>query len=181
HDRHATDDVADVRVVYAGVFLVSLAVLILQISLTRIFSFTLWYHFAYVTISVALLGYGASGAMLAVFPRLMGPAPLERLSRTALLCAAAIVLGIAVFALVPFHPFELMQSALTEGQPIPRAQLLYGFIFYVAAMLPFFFAGLCIAVALRARARDVSRLYFFDLVGAGFGCMVVAWAISALT
>ena len=43
---------------------------LLQITLTRIFSFSLWYHFAYVTISVALLGYGASGALLAVFPGL---------------------------------------------------------------------------------------------------------------
>ncbi|UCH35439.1 MAG: hypothetical protein JSV65_03570, partial [Armatimonadota bacterium] len=47
---------------YPGVFLTSAAILMLQIALTRLFSFTLWYHFAYVVISLALLGYGASGA-----------------------------------------------------------------------------------------------------------------------
>ncbi len=175
---------------YAGIFCVSMAVLMLQIALTRIFSFTLWYHFAYVTISVALLGYGASGAFLAVFPRLAGAFPAQRLSLYALLCAAAIVVGLVVFAEVPFHPFELMASVF--GAPpqaftgdtvraFPRAQLVYLVIFYVAVTLPFFFAGLCIAVALRARARDVSRLYFCDLVGAGFGCLVVVSAIALLT
>ncbi len=51
------------RPIFLGVFLLSMAVLVLQIALTRIFSFTIWYHFAYVSISVALLGYGASGRL----------------------------------------------------------------------------------------------------------------------
>src|SRR5262245_34678834 len=55
---------------YAGIAASAAAVLLLEIGLTRIFSYTIWYHFAYLTISVALLGFGASGAVLAAWPRL---------------------------------------------------------------------------------------------------------------
>src|SRR5437764_15493740 len=101
------DEQTDVRFIYAGVFLVSMSVLLLQITLTRIFSFSLWYHFAYVTISVALLGYGASGAFLAVFPGLEGRLPARRLSVYAVGSGLAMVLGLVVFANVPFHPFQI--------------------------------------------------------------------------
>jgi hypothetical protein len=60
------------RNVYGGIFLVSTAVLLMEISLTRIFSYTIWYHFTYVTISLAMLGFGASGAFLAVSEKLAG-------------------------------------------------------------------------------------------------------------
>ncbi len=171
----------DVRFTYAGVFLVSLAALLLQIALTRIFSFTLWYHFAYVTISVALLGYGAAGSVVALVrepERGSGP----RLAALALCCGVSTVLGLVVFATVPFHPFEAMNAWLGRGvRSIPRAPLVYTLVFYAAVSLPFFFAGACMAVALRANAHDVSRLYLCDLVGAGVGCLVVVSVIAAAT
>src|SRR3989442_10080160 len=109
---------------YLGVSLVSTAVLLLQITLTRIFSFSLWYHFAYVTISVALLGYGASGSFLAVMPGLAGTTPARRLPLYAFCCAASILGGLVVFAWVPFHPFEMMTLLLTGKRgEIPLAQI----------------------------------------------------------
>jgi hypothetical protein len=159
---------------------VSISSLILQISLTRIFSFTLWYHFAYVAISVALLGYGASGALLAVAPGLAGRVTGRRLSGYALAGGFSIVLGLLVFAEVPFHPFQVMDLLLTgRHREIPLAQVAYLLIFYAAVTLPFFFAGLCVSVALRALSGSVSRLYFFDLLGAGVGCLVVVFVISS--
>ena len=56
--------------IYAGIAAAAGAVLMLEIGLTRIFSYTIWYHFAYLTISVALLGFGASGSVLAAWPQL---------------------------------------------------------------------------------------------------------------
>ena len=41
-----------------------------NVALMRILSYTLWYHFTYVEISVAPLAYGASGAVHASSPRL---------------------------------------------------------------------------------------------------------------
>jgi hypothetical protein len=158
---------------YAGVFFISMAVLLLQISLTRIFSFTLWYHFAYVTISVALLGYGASGAMLAVFPNLAGPLPARRLSLYALACGLTIILATIIFATVPFHPFQLQSHMLR--------QTTFMLIYYGAVTTPFFLAGLCMSVALKTLSHRVSRLYFFDLIGAGMGCLSVVFLIWTLS
>ncbi|MDP3937812.1 MAG: hypothetical protein Q8R92_06720, partial [Deltaproteobacteria bacterium] len=161
------------RSIFAGVFLVSMAVLILQIALTRIFSFSLWYHFAYVTISVALLGYGASGAILAVAPGIAGRQPARRLSLYALLCGLSIAVSLLVFAKVPFHPFQVRIN--------PAQQIPYLLIYYVAVTTPFFFAGLCISLALKTLSHRVSRLYFFDLLGAGVGCFLVVFIIWALS
>ncbi len=167
---------------YLGVFLVSMAILLLQIALTRIFSFTLWYHFAYVTISVALLGYGASGAFLAVFPGLAGSTPARRLPLYAIACGITIVTGLYVFAEVPFHPFEMMTILLVEPtRQVPRIQFAYLILYYLTVTAPFFFAGLCVSVALKTLSQHVSRLYFFDLVGAGMGCLIVIFVISALS
>jgi hypothetical protein len=162
-----------VRLLYGGVFLVSASVLVLQIALTRLFSFTIWYHFAYVTISVALLGYGASGAFVSVFPRLAGDSPAHRLPSYALGSGLSIVLALLAFAYVPFHPFQVRTNPVTQ---IPMMV-----VFYAAATIPFFFAGLCVSSALKTLSDRVSRLYFADLLGAGVGCAVVILAIKALT
>ncbi len=163
----------DVRYFYAAVFLVSAAVLLLQIALTRVFSFTLWYHFAYVTISVALLGYGASGAMLAVFPGLAGRDPARRLSLYATAAGLSVMVAYLAFAKLPFYPFQLREH--------PGTQLPLMLVYYAAITAPFFLAGLCMSVALSTLSRQVSRLYFFDLAGAGMGCLLVVFVISALS
>jgi len=161
------------RSIYAGVFLVSAAVLLLQIALTRVFSFSLWYHFAYVTISVALLGYGSSGAFLAVLPQVAGTDPARRLSQYALACGLSIVVAFVVLTTLPFSPFALRAE--------PAVQIPYMLVYYAAVTTPFFLAGLCISVALTTLAQQVSRLYFFDLAGAGVGCLSVTFVISAVS
>ena len=52
-----------------AVALVSAAALAYEILLMRLFSITLWHHFAYMIISLALLGWGASGALLSLAQR----------------------------------------------------------------------------------------------------------------
>jgi hypothetical protein len=155
------------------VFLISASVLMLQIALTRVFSFTLWYHFAYVTISVALLGYGASGAMLAVFPGLAGRDPAQRLARYASACGLAVIVAYLAFAKLPFYPFELRKE--------PGTQVPLMLVYYAAITAPFFLAGLCMSVALSTFSRQVSRVYFFDLAGAGLGCLLVVFVMSAVS
>ena len=46
---------------FLGVALVSLCTLVLELTLTRLFSATMFYHFAFLAISLALFGSGASG------------------------------------------------------------------------------------------------------------------------
>src|SRR3974390_408622 len=51
------------RTLLLGIGLSSLAALLLELSLTRLFSVVLFYHFAFLAISVALLGLGAGGVV----------------------------------------------------------------------------------------------------------------------
>src|SRR2546427_3956681 len=93
--------------VYVGVFLLSCAALLLEVALTRLFSFTLWYHFAYMTIGVALLGYGASGALLAAWERRLLAEPGRQLRRVDLIAGPAILVMLVGRVLGPFAPLLL--------------------------------------------------------------------------
>jgi hypothetical protein len=153
---------------YAALLLTSLGVLLLEITLTRIFSFTIWYHFAYLTISIALLGFGASGSVLAAFPRLLNDGGRRFLVACAALASLSVVATLLVVAAVPLDPMKVLQE---------RSQLSILFIYYLAVTLPFFFAGLCVSGTLTIASHAVSRLYFYDLLGAGLGCLVSVVAI----
>lgn len=62
---------------YVGIFLLSLATLVLELALTRVLSVALWYHFGFLVISTALLGFGASGGVLALWQGLRERAALD--------------------------------------------------------------------------------------------------------
>ncbi len=157
---------------FRGIWLIALATLLYEIALIRLLSFTIWYHFAYVVISTALLGFGASGAVLAVRPKIGSADLTGTLYRTSL---AAALTGAAFFALmltVSFDPMLILQS--------PRDLLLL-IVYEVGATVPFFFSGLTVSLALRAGAHRVDRLYFWDLIGAGVGCAVAVPLMNALS
>lgn len=159
------------RRVFGAVFLLSAAVLILQIALNRIFSFTIWYHFAYISISLALLGFGASGSMLTAFPRLGAAAPERLIGLYGALCSAGTLLMLVVVGTVPLNPFEMLR----QGSELAKFAVQFSFV-----SMPFFFAGLAIIIALRAVGPGVHRLYFWDLVGAGIGCALSIVLIDLL-
>ena len=148
---------------YLGVFLTSSATLLLEVTLTRIFSFTIWYHFAFITLAFALLGFGASGSVLAFLGGLRTVSVRTALAWCATASALGVVLAVAVISQVPFNPFDL----LTNSQ-----EMVHGLIYLAAITVPFFFAGMTIALVLSRHSGEAPRLYFADLVGAGAGCMV---------
>lgn len=154
------------------VFLIAFGTLLFEISLIRVLSFTIWYHFAYVVISTALLGFGASGALLAVRPS-VGTGDLPRtLARASVAAAASGALFFLFMSAFPFDPLRI----LTSG----RAFVLM-VAYQIGATLPFFFGGIAISLSLREGARRVDRLYFWDLVGAGLACALSIWLMNELT
>ena len=56
---------------YIGIFFFSISVLLFELSLTRVFSIIQWNYLAFMIISIAFLGYGASGTFLSVFPGIL--------------------------------------------------------------------------------------------------------------
>jgi len=154
---------------YAGVFLLSAATLLFQVTLTRVFSVSIWYHFAFLVVSVALFGFGASGVALALFP-----ARFQRAETTARAAAAFGVSAIASYVAtnaIPFSPFRL------ASEP---AQLVYFAAVDLLLAVPFFFAGSAIANVLRTWPREAGKLYAVDLAGASLGTLLLFAALPPL-
>jgi predicted membrane-bound spermidine synthase len=151
---------------------VSLASLVLELTLTRLFSATMFYHFAFLAISLALFGSGASGVFLYVLrPRLErgGWETSRLLAVSCALFAATTVLALAVILKHPLNP-----AAPGLGTLASLAWI------YGAAALPFFFSGCVVTLAITAWARDMSRLYLYDLAGAAAGCLLLVPLLGLL-
>ena len=157
---------------FLGIALVSLATLVLELTLTRLFSATMFYHFAFLAISLALFGSGASGVFLyALRPRLEDRIRQpERL--LAVFCALFALATVAALAVILAHP--LSPAAPRLGTLASLAWI------YVAAALPFFFSGCVITLAITAWAREISRLYLYDLAGAALGCLLLVPLLGLL-
>lgn len=130
----------------------------------RLFSIIQWHHFAYMIISLALLGYGVSGTFLALLrERLLAHFNLVYLVNLILFGLSSI----ACFLLaqqVPLNPEELLWDS---------RQPLYLLIIYLLLTLPFFFVANAIGLALSRFHQQVSRIYAADLFGAGLGSLVI--------
>jgi hypothetical protein len=148
--------------VFWGIALVTLSVLMLELSLTRLFSATMYYHYAFLAISLALFGSGASGVFIYIFQRRIDPDRTGQwLSLAAILFAFSTLTALFVILNVP-----LTLEATAENYY--RLTQIYG-----ATALPFFFAGCVITLAITRYAKDISRLYLFDLAGAALGCLLL--------
>jgi hypothetical protein len=139
------------------IFLASMASLAFEVLLTRIFSITLWYHFAFMVISIAMLGFAASGTVLALYP---GLKRLDLIGWYTLALGFAMPAGFLLSNLVAFDPVRLAWE---------RWELLKILLTYLSLALPFFCTGLVIATAFSVENQRAGLLYGADLVGAGTG------------
>jgi len=159
-----------------------MAVLTLEIALTRIFSVSLWYHLAFMVISTALLGFGASGTLLTLRRDLIEKNLERNLTLFAGLMAVAIVVCFTIMIRLPLDPLAPLTGGLTASEQTWETALLILLLLadYVLVVIPFFFAGLTLGGTFSAFAKRISTLYFADLIGAGVGCLVVIGALWAL-
>ena len=155
--------------IYLGVFLLSAATLAFEIVLSRLFSVAQFYHFAFMTVSLALLGAGASGTALSVFPSLRRGDPARRLSLFALATALTILASFALANRLPFDSFAIAWD---------RRQAFYLVLMYLALSAPFFFGALAVGWLLSARPGDAPRLYAANLVGSAVGCVFALGALA---
>src|SRR5216110_1575496 len=151
---------------YVGIFLFSLATLLLELALTRVLSVALWYHFGFLIISTALLGFGASGVVLALWRRLREQVSLDRaLASLALAFGVTTVICFWLMQRIPFDPFSLLTD---------RRQIFFMPLYYIIISVPFFCSGLALALLFTRGTQQINRLYAFDLFGAGLGCAALA-------
>ena len=146
--------------VLTGVFLVSMSGLILEISITRIFSAAIWYHHAFLAVSLALLGLGSSGLFLHFRSKYYDG---HWASNMAILASISIAISIPLVLFI-------MHMLSSQVQYLP--------IFLILSAIPFFFVGLVIASAFNAFAHKAGKLYFADLIGASLGSLLVVGSLT---
>ena len=160
------------RLRYIGIFLLSAATLMLQVAYTRIFSIGLWNHFVWMIVSIALLGYAASGTLLSAFPRLL-KMDLDRvLAIVSVLCSVFILVSYWASNRVPFDPSRLDWV---------NFQVIYLTVYYLLLSLPFLLSGLAIAMAVEKAGTRINRLYFSSFIGSAMGSILVLPLFGPLT
>jgi hypothetical protein len=153
----------------AGVALISGASLMLELTLTRIFSVVLFYHFAFLVVSLALFGIGVAGIVLYVRQRAYQPEKMQRaLTFHALGFGLTVIVSLWVVLTKKVAPGFGWESIFDLS------------ILYLVAALPFFFSGMCLTLAVTLLKEQVSRVYFFDLSGAALGCLLTIPALNFL-
>ena len=147
--------------IYICVGLTSLATLLFELSLTRIFSVVFYYHFAFLAISIALFGLGAGGVLSYVVAEWRKPFAYK-LGAISLANTGLIALALAVI--------------LAQGNQISPWE--YALIYFTTS-LPFVASGIILSLAVSETIERVNRVYFFDLAGAACGCMLL-WPLLEL-
>jgi len=155
-----------------GIFLVSAGILLLQICLTKIFSFILWYHFGFLAVSSALLGFSASGVYLTLYPGVLKRDPLRALGILATVGGVATILTFALILRLQFNPLLILSFQPPDHVIVNWGELLYFASFVALLMVPFFFMGLMVSIAIASEPANVGRIYFANLIGSGVGCLV---------
>jgi hypothetical protein len=150
------------RPTLAAIAAVSSALLMTELALTRIFSVTMYYHFAFLAISIALFGLSASGVLVYVLRQRLLPFETRQLL-TAVTVLHGIVTLIALAGLV----------RIRVGLNYSPDNLMRMLAIYALAALPFFSGGSMLALAFTRMATRINVLYAADLLGAAAGCLVL--------
>lgn len=149
-----------------GMALLSAATLLFQVALTRIFSIAQFYHFAFLVISLALLGFGASGTLLTLKPRLQRRALLPWY---ALSFAVTVILTYLLVNHLPFDSYTLATD---------RLQVMLLIMNLLALAIPFVFAGALIGTLLSLDSSHAGRIYGANMIGSAVGAIIAPLIIN---
>src|SRR5215208_6911163 len=128
--------------------MLSMSVLLFELALTRIFSIVLWYDYAFMAISIAFFGLGIGSLLIHI---LKNKIKRDKLASKVLQTTIIFAVSVPIFLLVIGHIIP------------PNIYFIY--LFYLASSIPFFFAGISMSLIYFAMPREVSKLYFIDLLG----------------
>jgi hypothetical protein len=148
--------------VFSGIFLISTGILALQILQTRIFSFTLWHHLAYMVITIALMGMAASGTWLSIRKKPYKK-PYLFLSVCSIAFSVTTILSLAVATRIPLDTY-MADKATQFG---------YIFLYYMILILPYFFAGATISYIFKLIKEKINVYYLSNLAGSALGGVAI--------
>src|SRR3984893_14798400 len=132
------------RTLLVGLGVTIFAALLLELALTRLFSVVLFYHFAFLAISIALLGLGAGGVSAYLLKSRLAGTATRSLAARLCMTNAAVVVG--MLEIVLRVPVALQVSWGNFGRLT---------VLYLAAAVPFFLTGLLFAVVFARESRRI--------------------------
>ncbi len=133
-----------------------------EILLTRIFSVTLFYHFAFMAISIAMFGMTVGGIVVYLHPAYSAAEDAPRLmGRSGLLFSLWMILGTLTHLFVPFYAESSLRGVASMT------------LTFASLSTAFVYSGICVCLALTKFPRQVSSLYAADLAGAALGCVIL--------
>jgi hypothetical protein len=151
------------RKILPGVFILSAAILLLEVVYTRVFSVLFFYHSALSAISAALLGMAVSGVAVFVFRERFPP---ERVREQMALSAA-------LFSFFTFLSVFILQRVRVslEYQFSPfSAHFLFPFLeVCLVSFIPFLFGGFFLALSMTHFSRYIGTVYGFSMAGSALG------------
>jgi spermidine synthase len=146
----------------AALALTSFSALLLELTLTRLFSVVLFYHFAFLAISIALLGLGAGGVL--AYLQKSRLAAIATRTLASWICIANAVIIVCVLEVVLHVPVALM---------VTRKNFLRLTILYLVAAVPFVLTGLLFSIVFARESHRIPRLYGADLCGGALACLAM--------
>lgn len=152
---------------YLGIFFTALSTLMYEILLTRIFSVTMGYHFAFMAVSLAMFGMSVGAIVVYLYPKKFPQEKIKKvLAKQSMLFSATMIVTFLIHIAIPFiHGFSIKGFAITA-------------LIYSAACVPFIFSGICISLLLTRFTGNINKLYAADLIGASLGCILVVETIN---
>lgn len=146
----------------AGIALSSFSALLLELALTRLFSVVLFYHFAFLAISIALLGLGAGGVYAHIWKRQLSARSTRSLTAG---CSLLNAIAIPVLLEIVVHVPVALDLSWTNFLRLS--------VIYICSAVPFFMTGLQFSVIFSRESSRVTALYGADLTGGAVACLAV--------
>jgi len=152
---------------YLGISFIALSTLMYEILLTRIFSVTMGYHFAFMAISIAMFGMTLGAIIVYLYPKKFPQEKINyHLAKNSFLFSLTIIVSFLIHLFVPFiHGMSIIGFSVTA-------------LTYIVIAVPFVFSGICISLLLTRFSSSINRLYAADLIGASIGCILVVIIIN---
>ncbi|MEN6318542.1 MAG: hypothetical protein ABFD82_07270 [Syntrophaceae bacterium] len=157
------DTTLSLKRVRISVFLISAALISYQILLVKMFSIQYWYHFAYLIISIALLGFGASGTFIVMRKTLLKNHYSSVLFYCSLLIVMSMWMNISINRMVAFNPLMIIWS---------KYEIIRLLALSLSIFVPFFLGALCIGVSFTAMPDHIHKIYCANLTGSGLGSLI---------
>ncbi len=154
--------------IQTSIFLISAALIAYQILLVKLFSIQYWYHFAYLIISIALLGFGASGAFILVFRRFLNRYAALVLFVCPILMVLSIWGNVYLNHAIGFNPLMIVWQ---------KSEIIRLVFLSLALFVPFFLGAVCIGLGFSAAPQHIHRIYCANLTGSGLGSLIILLSV----